>query len=294
MRIKIKFRYLNQSALRAVGCVLAMLAGIVSFTIGARAQPNRIPGPYVISAPLALEINGLGSVSPNCNGELFQIGQLYTLNAVGVMGFAFTNWVISTNWIGGLVVTQTNLQFTMTSNLTVQANFINIFDLTNTITAPTNGQIMPNALATVLGNAVDKVQIAGVWYQLNNGAWNATSTTNGWTNWAATATLIAGTNTINAYAMDLAGNLSPTSSVSVVSSSTFMLQLAFTNSMPLSTNDLVFSLQSSPGLNGHIQVSSSLTSWATLTNFVGNSTNLSFLDPAATNYSQRYYRAIIP
>jgi len=47
-------------------------------------------------------------------------------------------------------------------------------------------------------------------------------------------------------------------------------------------------------LNGHIQVSTNLTSWATLTNFVGSNTTITFLDPAATNSSHRFYRAVIP
>jgi hypothetical protein len=73
-----------------------------------------------------------------------------------------------------------------------------------------------------------------------------------------------------------------------------MLQLVFTNALPLNTNGLFFSLQLSKGLNGHIQVSSNLTSWVALTNFVGTNTTLNFLDSAATNSSHRFYRAVIP
>jgi len=94
--------------------------------------------------------------------------------------------------------------------------------------------------------------------------------------------------------MDLGGNLSTTSSVSVISSNTFQLLLAFTNAVPLKTNGLLFSLQLSSHLNGHIQVSTNLTSWATLINFVGTNAQLDFRDPAATNSSHRYYRAVIP
>jgi hypothetical protein len=154
---------------------------------------------------------------------------------------------------------------------------------------------MTNALATVVGTAGDNWKVAGVWYQLNNnGAWNPTATTNGWTNWTTTLQLTAGTNTVKAYAMDLAGNFSTTNSVSVVSSNTFKLQLAFTNTLPLKTNGLVFSLQLSTGLNGHIQVSTNLTSWITLTNFVGTNSTITFRDPAATNSPRRFYRAVVP
>ncbi|HTV75763.1 MAG TPA: hypothetical protein VMD57_02105, partial [Candidatus Baltobacteraceae bacterium] len=68
----------------------------------------------------------------------------------------------------------------------------------------------------------------------------------------------------------------------------------FTNAQPMKTNGLAFSLQLSAGLNGHIQVSTNLTSWSTLTNFTGTNSTLNFRDPAATNSSQRFYRAVIP
>jgi hypothetical protein len=183
----------------------------------------------------------------------------------------------------------------MQSNLTLQVNFVDVSRPTNTITSPTAGQHMTNALATVVGTAKDNWKVAGVWYQLNNGAWTlVSSTTNNYTNWTQTVTLLAGTNTLKAYAQDLGGNFSTTNTLSVVSSNSFMLQLAFTNALPLKTNGLVFNLQLSKGLNGHIQVSTNLTSWITLTNFVGTNTTLNFRDPAATNSPHRFYRATIP
>ena len=153
---------------------------------------------------------------------------------------------------------------------------------------------MTNALATIVGTTKDNWQVAGVWNQLNGGAWIPANTANNFTNWTAALTLIAGTNTIKSFAQDWGGNFSTTNSLSVISSNTFMLQLVFTNAMPLETNGLAFSLQLSKGLDGHIQVSSNLTNWATLTNFVGTNTTLNFRDPAATNSSQRFYRATIP
>jgi len=47
-------------------------------------------------------------------------------------------------------------------------------------------------------------------------------------------------------------------------------------------------------LNGHIQVSTNLTGWTTLTNFVGTNSTITFRDPAATNSPHRFYRAVIP
>jgi len=108
------------------------------------------------------------------------------------------------------------------------------------------------------------------------------------------ADIYAGTNMVKAYAVNLGGNYSATNSVSFVSSNSFKLQLTFASTLPLTSNGLAFSLQLSTGLNGHIQVSTNLTSWATLTNFVGTNTAITFRDPAATNSNHRFYRAAIP
>src|SRR5208282_3667260 len=125
--------------------------------------------------------------------------------------------------------------------------------------------------------------------QFNSNAWSLATSTNGWTNWTVTLTLAAGTNTVKAYAVDLGTNLSTTNSVSFVSSNAFKLQLAFTTAQPLATNGLNFALQISLGLNGHVQVSTDLEDWVTLTNFVGTNATLNFRDPAATNFNNRFY-----
>lgn len=136
--------------------------------------------------------------------------------------------------------------------------------------------------------------MAGVWYQLNDGTWSASVTTNTWTNWTTTVELASGTNTLKAYALNLGGNFSTTNTVSLVSSNAFQLQLVFTAAQPLAANGLNFALQISPGLNGYIQFSTNLATWLTLTNFSGTNTTLYFLDQNATNSAQRFYRAVIP
>jgi hypothetical protein len=263
-------------------------------TSGNVSTTNRVSFQFVATNQLQIRANGLGTVSPNYSNAWLEIGRNYSITSTPASGFTFANWVLSTNWIGGTTMTKTNLQFMMASNLTLLVNFADVIKPTNKITAPASGQHMTNALATVVGTASDNWKVAGVWYQLNNGSWNATTTTNGWTNWTTTVELITGTNTVKAYAMDLGGNFSTTNSLSVVSSNTFKLQLAFTNALPLKTNGLVFTLQLSTGLNGHIQVSTNLTGWTTLTNFVGTNSMITFRDPAATNSNHRFYRAVVP
>jgi hypothetical protein len=254
---------------------------------------------FVATNQLGVRAIGLGTISPNYSNAWLEIGRNYSITSTPAAGFVFSNWVASTNWIGGATTTKTNLQFMMASNLTLQVTFTDVTKPTLAISAPAAGQHMTNALATVVGTASDNWKVSAVWYQLTNkiltsGTWNLATTTNNYTNWTTTVTLAVGTNTVKAYAVDLGGNYSTTSSVSVLSSNTFKLQLNFTMNQPLTSTGLNFTLQISSNLNGHIQISTNLTSWATLTNFVGTNTTLNFRDSAATNYNRRFYRAVIP
>jgi hypothetical protein len=72
------------------------------------------------------------------------------------------------------------------------------------------------------------------------------------------------------------------------------LELAITKVTPLKEGVLEFTLQVSAAVSGHIQYSTNLTSWTTLTNFVGADSTVIFRDQAASNSSQRYYRAVVP
>ncbi len=60
------------------------------------------------------------------------------------------------------------------------------------------------------------------------------------------------------------------------------------------TNGFSFNLQVTSGLNVSIQFSSDLKNWTTLTNFTATNSTLTFRDPAATNSSRRFYRAVVP
>ena len=63
------------------------------------------------------------------------------------------------------------------------------------------------------GKAGDNVAVGTVYYSLNGSGWTAATTANNWTNWTANLTLTPGTNTVQAYAVDTSGNLSPTNTV---------------------------------------------------------------------------------
>ena len=248
---------------------------------------------YVVTNQLGLRAAGLGAINPNYSNAWLEIGRNYNITSTPASGFKFVNWVVSTNWGGGVVVSTTNLQFMMASNLTLQAILVDTAKPTLTITAPTAGQKMSNALALVRGTAADNWHLSNVWYRLNSNSWNLATTTNGFTNWyTPTLTLTAGTNSVNAYALDLAGNLSTTGSVSFFSSNTFKLQMSFAATQPLTSTGLNLSVQLSSGLSGQVQVSTNLLNWQSLTNFSGTNTTLKIIDPAATNSGQRFYRAV--
>jgi hypothetical protein len=260
---------------------------------GNNSPTNAVSLVYVLSGQLQLGAAGLGTFTPNYSNAWLQIGLTYSVTSAPARGFEFSNWTVSTNWLGGVTNASPVLRFTMASNLTLLAAFADTNRPTLAVSAPAAGQRMTNALATFIGTAGDNWQVAAVWYQLNGGAWNPVTTGNGYTNWSQTAPLIAGTNTFKAFAQDVAGNNSPTNTLSVVSSNAFRLQLWLTNA-PVPAGGLTLSLQLSPGLNGHLQYSSDLLAWAPLTNFIGSRTNLTILDTSATNADRRFYRAVVP
>ena len=270
-------------------------AAFAADTTGNKSPTNSVSFQYVVTNLLAVQATGLGTISPNYSNAWLEVGRNYSITATPKTGFVATNWIISTNWLGGRITNNATVQFMMASNLTLQVNFADVTKPTLTVTAPTAGQKMTNALANVVGTTSDNWKVAAVWYQLNSNAWHlVTTTTNNYTNWTQTVTLILGTNILKTYALDLGGNFSTTNTLSVISSNTFKLQLAFTNALPMTANGLVFNLQLSTGLNGHIQVSTNLINWTTLTNFIGTNSTVNFRDSAATNSSQRFYRAVIP
>src|ERR1035437_8187602 len=87
---------------------------------------------------------------------------------------------------------------------------------TNGITSPSANQRWSNAVFTVTDAARDNVGVANVLVSLNGGGWTLATTANGWTNWSSQVNLTPGTNTVQAYAVDPAGNVSTTNSVKFV------------------------------------------------------------------------------
>ncbi len=169
---------------------------------------------YVLSGLLTVRTNGNGgSIVPNYNQALLQIGLSYTMTAVAKPGFAFTNW---TDGSDGLVTNKPAVRFTMVSNLILTANFLDIVKPTISATnLPVSG-IVSNQSFTLKGRAGDNVSVANAFYNLTGGGWGPVSSENNWTNWSALLDLKPGTNTIYLLAMDTAGNYSVASSVRLI------------------------------------------------------------------------------
>jgi uncharacterized repeat protein (TIGR02543 family) len=166
---------------------------------------------YIIAVPLTLTFIGEGTVSGATNGQLLHIGYPYKLTAHPVSGFAFAGWT------GDLATNTATLSFTVTSNLSLTATFVDVEKPTLSITAPKAGQRWSNSVFNVTGKANDNVAVTSVWLQLNTEAWTTNVVSNnGWTNWNLNVTLTPGTNTVKAYAVDAAGNKSLTNSVSFI------------------------------------------------------------------------------
>jgi hypothetical protein len=72
------------------------------------------------------------------------------------------------------------------------------------------------------------------------------------------------------------------------------LKLGLGSAHPLSSNGLDLVLFSLPGLEYRIDASGDLLNWTAVTNFISTNATLHFLDSSATNYSRRFYRAVVP
>jgi exopolysaccharide biosynthesis protein len=160
---------------------------------------------YVVPARFTLEVVGEGAVTPALNGHELNLGVNYTLAAKGTNGCVFSYW-------GGGVPMTTNskVTFTMTEGLSVSANFQDTTPPTLAITDPKASENYSNATITVTGTAKDNVAVAEVNVQINGGGW---VTATGTTAWSVGLPVLAGANTVEAYAVDAAGNNSKTNEV---------------------------------------------------------------------------------
>jgi hypothetical protein len=183
-------------------------------TSHAASATNKVNIIYAVEIAVSVTIyptNG-GSVTPDYNGKLLQIGDRYKMTAKAANGFKFYGWGIFNP--NDAFVTNPQLSFPMQSNLSIHALFLDIGRPLCVITYPAVKHSVSNSPINATVRASDNVGVTAVGYQLNGGGWNTNATSADGTNWSiASLTLKPGANTLQAYAKDAAGNVSLTNSV---------------------------------------------------------------------------------
>ena len=175
---------------------------------GLASLTNTVSFKLIHTSVLTVATTGTGSVTPNLNGQVLNVGQNYSLAAAPAANWRFTNWTSNV-----LPTTNSaNLNFTMASNLTLTANFAYAVNPVLTVTALTNNQVVVtnDTFTTVKGVTVSKVAINGVWVTIGTNGWMLADTTNGWATWSTVQPIATGPQTMRAYALDIYGNNSGT------------------------------------------------------------------------------------
>jgi len=195
---------------------------------GVASVTNTVWVKYLAGAVLSLSTNGPGGISPNLNNELLPLGTNYTLTATPAAGFAFASWS------GGLSSASAKLNFTLTSDLALTANFVDLTKPVITISNLVNNQSVSNSMFTVRGKVTDNWRLASVQYQLNSSDWTDLGSS---TNWSVTLNLVPGANIFRIDAADATGTRSLTNTLTINYIVSAPLQLSTTGLGTITPND---------------------------------------------------------
>jgi hypothetical protein len=176
---------------------------------GVHSKTNTVKLIYVIIAQPTVAIVGDGTVKTDLNGDNLVVGGKYTMKATAAKGWSFYYWSA-----GAFMTNNATLTFIMSPGLSITAYFKDITPPSVAITVPTSGELYNNATIAASGTATDNVAVASVWVQINGGGWGQATGTTSWT--ADGLAVITGTNTLQAYAVDEAGNFSKTNEVKFI------------------------------------------------------------------------------
>ena len=93
------------------------------------------------------------------------------------------------------------------------------------ITSPAPNSLLNAPIITVKGVTTDNVSVARVAYQWNGGGWQLATPLSGWSKWSAeNLVVMTGTNTLQVYAVNSTGLVSPTNTVTFLSGTSNPLQ----------------------------------------------------------------------
>jgi hypothetical protein len=162
-------------------------------------------GPGTTNDTVTVQIVGMGTVTPNYDGQLLELGKAYTMTAKPGKGFKFQNWS------GSVSNNSAKLKFVMAPGMTLTATFEDVKNPALVITYPGSNKKITNSVIAATGRASDNTGIGAVFFNLNGNGWVLASGTTEWT--APDLALMPGKNTIQAYAVDVNGNVSKTNKI---------------------------------------------------------------------------------
>lgn len=160
-----------------------------------------------------------------------------------------------------------------------------------TIKEPVDGCYTDSRLINVTGMASDDNSLGWISYQLNDSPWFIATTANDWSNWTATVLLNAGVNTIRAFAVDNAGNISTTNTITVNYSPSSPPAIQAGQGFGISSNGFGFNMVGT-NLTVVVEACTNLASpqWVPIQTNTISSGSVYFGDPSWTNYPGRFYR----
>jgi hypothetical protein len=154
---------------------------------------------------IVVETIGSGTVSPNYNGKTLRVGKTYTMTAKPANGFQFVKWT------GSISSDSAKIKFVMAPGMMLRATFEDVKRPALVINYPAAKRVVTNSIITATGRASDNGALAAVYYNFNATGWMPAVGAANWT--APGLACVEGQNTIQAYAVDTAGNVSRTNSI---------------------------------------------------------------------------------
>ncbi len=92
--------------------------------LGNRSMTNSVSFVFVVPAPLVVQMTGQGTLTPNYNNAMLEVGRSYAITPTAARGYIFSNWVQKAGASGASQTPGPKLTFMMQTNLVLQANFI--------------------------------------------------------------------------------------------------------------------------------------------------------------------------
>ena len=116
--------YLPATGLGNWSLTLPLTPGTNVFRVVAVDEAGNVSAPqtrtvyYAVSNLLTVAVSPGGSVAPNLNNRMLQVGRNYSLRATAAKGYVFSNWT------GGVLCSGPLINFPMSPGLALQANFV--------------------------------------------------------------------------------------------------------------------------------------------------------------------------